>query len=259
MSAIQFLLCFHNTTYLIVSKFWVGGILSILSFGLWLADWLLTMHSKNSWAVNAIGDIKMANLYYFIWASIITSGLQMMSYAKDKLGFGDKDLMIVVWLAVNKVCFVIIGAGWHIWHNISDSCGIAELQTGAVTFCSRTVFSMFVGIIGVSVGSLVVFSRFLELVGCCICSRRARAYVEALASLFLVLLFGFAVAIITGIGGPGQSVGDMYYASWIAFCVSIGVGVHCYDQIKLDEMETATNACTEERHSTSDIPFVHME
>ena len=42
---------------------------------------------------------------------------------------------------------------------------------------------------------------------------------------------------ITGIGSPGQSVGDLYYSTWLAFIVSIGIFVSCYDQIKMEELE----------------------
>jgi uncharacterized membrane protein len=56
-------------------------------------------------------------------------------------------------------------------------------------------------------------------------------------SIFLVFLFGAAVALITGIGGPGQSVGDLYYSTWCAFLISIGIFVSCFEQIKLEDME----------------------
>ena len=43
---------------------------------------------------------------------------------------------------------------------------------------------------------------------------------------------------ITGIGSPGSQVGDLYYSTWLAFWVSIGIFVSCYDQIKLEEWES---------------------
>ena len=68
-------------------------------------------------------------------------------------------------------------------------------------------------------------------------NRRLQAHVEMLTSIFLVLLFGAAVAMITGIGGPGQSVGDLYYSTWLAFCVSIAIFVRCYEQIQAEESQ----------------------
>jgi len=73
-SLVLFCLCLSKKYYLVASHVCVGGILSVLSFGLWLVDLVLTMHSEDSWAVNGIGEIRFANLYYFSWASILTSG-----------------------------------------------------------------------------------------------------------------------------------------------------------------------------------------
>jgi hypothetical protein len=143
--------------------------------------------------------------------------------------------MTVVWIAICKVCFVILGAALHIWHTISDNCDFDEITSGAVTFCSRTVLAIIVALTGMLVGGLVVTGRLLVAV-CPMCQcRRVQAHVEMLISMFLVLLFGATVALITGIGGPGQSVGDLYYSTWLAFFVSIGIFVSCYDQIKRED------------------------
>jgi hypothetical protein len=47
-----------------------------------------------------------------------------------------------------------------------------------------------------------------------------------------VLVFAVALAVITGIGGPGQSVGDLFYATWLAFLVSLGIAVSCYRELR---------------------------
>lgn len=119
-SAMLFVLCLSTRCYMVASHFCFGGLLSMLSFGLWLGDLILTMHSEDSWAVNGIGEIVSANLYYFSWAAILTAGLQMMSYVKSLLRIKKMDYMSVVWVAICKVCFVILGASAHIWHTISD-------------------------------------------------------------------------------------------------------------------------------------------
>jgi hypothetical protein len=56
--------------------------------------------------------------------------------------------------------------------------------------------------------------------------------VELIVSCFLVLVFAVALAVITGIGGPGQSVGDLFYATWLAFLVSLGIAVSCYGELR---------------------------
>jgi len=130
------------------------------------------------------------------------------------------DYKSIVWIAIIKISFVILGAAFHVWHTISGRCQIDEITYGAVTFCSRTVLALVVALVGMLVGGLVVLVR-LAVLYCSKCSNslmiRLQAHVEMLISMFLVLLFGVAVALITGIGGPGQSVGDLYYSTWLAF------------------------------------------
>lgn len=233
LSLILFLLCLKPRPYLFVSHFFFGGNISIICFGIWVIDLVLTMHSEDSWAVNGIGGIRMANLYYFSWAAIITAGLQMMSYLKPFLGEKANDVMLLVWGAIVKVAFVILGAAMHIWHSIGGNCTDEDNQAGAIAFCSRTVFAIVVALTGMCMGCFVLLVRGLKWPF----TNRIRIHVEAVISVFLVLLFGVAVALITSIGGPGQSVGDLYYSTWLAFWVCIGIFMNCYDQIKLEEME----------------------
>jgi hypothetical protein len=237
ISSLLFALSLSKRCYAFISQFWVGGVLSVVAFLLWLGDLLLTMHSEDSWAVNSIGEIAMANLYYFAWASIITAGVQMTSYVKSLFGIEKLDYMSAVWVAICKVCFVILGASLHIWHTISDNCEFDEITLGAVSFCSRTILAIVVSLTGMLVGGLVVLGRLLAIM-CPICRcGRFQAHVEMLISLFLMFLFVAAVALITGIGGPGQSVGDLYYSTWMAFWVSLGIFVSCYNQLNEKEKE----------------------
>jgi len=240
LSAILFLLCLSKVTYTVVSRFLVGGILSLLMFWTWLANLLLTMHSGDSWAVNRVGEIEMANIYYFSWASIVTAGLQLTSFVKDALNIKNEPYMVVMWSVMGKVCFVILGAAGHIWHTISDQCDIVEIQNSAITFCSRTILAMIIPSTALLICGLVLFVRILVPLRWF--SEHSRAHFEGILSIFLLLLFGTAAGMITGIGGPGQSVGDLYYSVWLAFWISIGIFVSCYDQIKVEEMEESNQS-----------------
>ena len=86
LSIVLFFLCLKSRYYAVVSQFACGGMLSLVCFLLWLANLIITMHSEDSWAVNGIGEIKVANLYYFTWAGGITAGLQMMSFVSEFFG-----------------------------------------------------------------------------------------------------------------------------------------------------------------------------
>jgi hypothetical protein len=236
VSAILFVLCLSRRCYMIVSSFCVGGVLSILCFGLWLGALVLTMHSEYSWAVNSVGEIVIANLYFYSWAGILSAGLLMMSYVNALFKVKHPDYMSIVWVAICKVCFVILGAALHVWHTIGDNCDLDEITSGAVTFCSRTVLAIVVSLAGMLVGGLVVFGRVMvTLCGGCGCiGPRTQAHVEMIVSMFLVLLFSATVALVTGIGGPGQSVGDLFFSTWVSFAVALGIFVQCEAQVRKD-------------------------
>mmetsp|Transcript_11452 Transcript_11452/g.27348 ORF Transcript_11452/g.27348 Transcript_11452/m.27348 type:complete len:932 (+) Transcript_11452:401-3196(+) len=255
LSTIFFLMCLRPFSYSFAARLSCGGVATVVMFLIWLTNLLVTMHSEDSWAVNSIGEIRNANLYYFSWASIIVAGLQIVSYAEPFVSFHDsKDAMFAVWATNVKVCMVILGAALHVWHSIADTCGEndysanaddnmdagmdeEEMQAAEVAgneaFCSRTKLALGVAVTGILCGWLAMGSRIL---GCPI-TKRYRTYVEAFISIILVIVFGAGVAFVTGIGGPGQSVGDLYYASWLAFGVSLGSVIASIDQIQQQEIE----------------------
>jgi hypothetical protein len=236
LSMILFAMCLNPRSYSLASHILCGGVVSVVCFLVWLLSLLITMHSEDSWAVNGIGEIRMANLYYFSWASIIVSAVQMMSYAEPIVGYKSREYMFVVWAAIVKVCMVILGASLHVWHGVSETCQgtLDEFEDeGDLRFCIRTKFAIVAALVGIVSGWTVLGSRIL---GCPI-PTRFRIQTETCISVMLVLVFSVGVALITGIGGPGQSVGDLFYASWLSFLVSIGIFVACVDQLQQQEME----------------------
>lgn len=251
-SIILFCLCLNPKSYEVASHICCGGIMSVVCFALWLVDLLLLMHSEDSWAVNGIGEMKLANLYYFSWASIITAGLQMFSYWKPLLlgSKSGKDPMFIVWAGIVKTCMVILGAALHVWYKIGDTCAAVGRDEADITYCSRTIFAFAVGAIGVLSGWLVMATRIL---GCL--SSETRNIAETCLSSFLVVLFAVAVALITSIGGPGQTVGDLYYATWLSFVVSIGILVSCLDQIQQSQIERANSHSKLNDESTQYVDF----
>ena len=224
-------MCLNDITYMFVDDFQIGGVASIITFLAWLSNIVVTMHSKTSFAVNSIGEIKFANLYFFSWFSMIIAGLQMKTYTTKRLGMKPKSLVLIMWFAIVKVTFVMFGAGLHIWLNIVDTCKISDgaWQKYPLSFCNRTAFAVAVGATGTFVAFIVMFSRAIRK------SSRAQVYFEMFLSGLFVIIFGVAAFIITSIGGPGQSVGDLYIATWLSFLVSIGVCISCYDELLRDK------------------------
>eukprot|EP00977_Amphora_coffeiformis_P013967 scaffold3821_cov173-Amphora_coffeaeformis.AAC.6 len=114
-SLVLFCLCLSKKCYLIASHVCVGGILSVLSFGLWVADLVLTMHSEDSWAVNGIGEIRFANLYYFTWASILTSGRYTRNLLRKCDSYITHCHMLPVESFINRVADDVLHQ-FLVWH-----------------------------------------------------------------------------------------------------------------------------------------------
>lgn len=118
------------------------------------------------------------------------------------------------------------------WHTISDTCTVENIHLYTVTFCSKTLFAISISLIGMFIAGSVALTRILMTMFWPTFSIKIRCYVEMIVSFILMLLFGMAVVLITGIGGPGQSVGDMYYSTWLCFFVTIGLVLVCLEQIR---------------------------
>jgi hypothetical protein len=235
ISTIFFIMCLHPMSYTIASHILCGGVFSVALFLVWFADLIITMHSEDSWAVNEIGEIQMANLYYFSWGAIIVAGMQMVSYAKQLSGHQEESDMFILWAANVKVCFVLLGASLHVWHNIASNCGeeIEELDELSATFCGRTKIGIAVAVTGILSGWVCTISRVL---GCPI-TKRYTTRVETALSVFLIIIYGAGIALLTAMGGPGQSVGDLFYSSWLSFVVSVFIFVASVDELQAQEME----------------------
>ena len=252
-------MCLGPVSYLIISSNLVGGTLAVLMFLVWFVDLIITMHSERSWAVDAIGDIKIANLYYFSWASMVTAGLNMSTFLTKFLGKHDEDYMSVIWGVLVKVSAVILSGSFHIWHNIKGTCSVQDsIEASAVDFCSRTVFALMVSFVGIFVGGVVVFCRVCLALCCPAFPPRIRFHVEMIVSCFLVLVFAVALAVITGIGGPGQSVGDLFYATWLAFLVSLGIAVSCYGELRYTVSEEWNGSKEQAKQGERDTNFIQM-
>ena len=225
-STLMFVLWLKANTYQIVDRFCIGGIISLFLLFIWVGNLILTLHNESSWAVNEIGEIKMANLYYFTWATVMNAGLLVSSYVKRFLNSKQKPLMVVLWYAVVKICFVVFGSCCDILLSIKDECSAAVHGDETATFCERTGAGAVLGFIGMAAGFLAgTFRAFYpNPTGT---GQRA----EVVTSAILSVLFAVSLVMITGIGGPGQSVGDLYYGSWLAFLASLGVTSTLYTEM----------------------------
>lgn len=90
----MFSLCLRSRTYELVDNFYFGGLICMFTVVIWVCNLVITLHSESSWAVNDIGEVKIANLYYFTWATAVNGGILFSSYVKKKLNVKSKEIMV---------------------------------------------------------------------------------------------------------------------------------------------------------------------
>jgi len=86
--------CLCVLDYKIVDTFYVGGTVSMFLMSIWVGNLIFTLHTASSWAVNEIGEIENANLYYFTWATTLNTGFLSSSYLKQAFDKKPKGLMV---------------------------------------------------------------------------------------------------------------------------------------------------------------------
>ena len=227
-------------SYPIVTHPTVGLICAVVASTLCASQILISQHAANSFAVNHMGGIVSANLYYFTWGSLFSAAYNLKFYYHRIHPNAESPLVFVLWFGLVKIGIVMVGASSHLWLAIQEDCrglsSSSQYSNGSYTndlqqqqhdddymsaletsssFCWRTSFSLYAGL-ALTVLSIVV-SAMLVL---------KSKYVIWFQNIFgtsFAVLFTFGAGWITGMGGPAESVGDLYYSTWLAYAVSIAI------------------------------------
>merc|ERR1712238_208885 len=99
---------------------------------------------------------------------------------------------------------------------------------GKSAYCARSVFGIALGCISAVLGGLtllgVLFGPAEALNGI--------FKVEAFLSLLISTSWAFGVALITGATGPGTSIGNLYYFTWISFFSVLVIFLDCLGHMR---------------------------
>lgn len=174
-------------------------------------------------AVDDDGAIAYGNQYYFAWVALFTCFVITQNMVATMFGINvaesikTRSKSFSYWMALLFSSVVVMGSSAE-YHG--RQCG--GMDERPQPFCSRCVFGITVGVIGVFFsGGIVVMkivhglaSPFLIEVGIC---------------LWLALLYLFEVGFVTDNKGPGAPLGNLYYFSWISFLLTIGILNACHE------------------------------
>mmetsp|Transcript_31684 Transcript_31684/g.46747 ORF Transcript_31684/g.46747 Transcript_31684/m.46747 type:complete len:333 (-) Transcript_31684:868-1866(-) len=215
----------------------VEGAVIVLLVGFWIAIVSIISDGRNLLSVNEAGtEIINGNLYYFSWAGFVCSVMLLVSYLRAIFGVDlagelrNRSERLTVWSALLAAQLVVMGAS----SNIFDLyCGGTASKPDA--YCGRTTFGIVAGVIGTLV--------CLAIVGMKIAASSVPFVAECCAALVLTTMNAFVVAYMTSPAGPGSSLGNLYYFSWISLVTCCMLIASCFETYKSGgESSTATNA-----------------
>jgi hypothetical protein len=174
--------------------------------------------------------IQSANLYYFSWAGFITSIILCVSFLRDSFGLDVVGALrhnterLQWWAALLAATVVVLGSAAHA--NRTD-CGNDSEAGETASYCRKTRFAISAATIGMVLCLLIIYTKIFKYTSS---EPSAGFLLEAGSSFFLVVMNLFVVFFTTSVGGPGRTVGNLYYFSWAVFLLSAFLASQCYNE-----------------------------
>ena len=230
----------------------VCGVFTFISLALCTANVALISDPANGLAVDINGSVYFGNLYYFSWASFLTSVWLTITYISSTTTiFIERDrensrVNVVTemlkssqrmkeWVFLMVCSLIVMGASSSIYEN---QC-IKTSTLRSSNFCGRTTLGIVLGCIS-TVTSLAIIISKISMAQTLFLFK-----IEAGCGALAFILYGFGVAFITGSAGPGAPLGNLYYFTWISFALSFYITSSCFEEYQ------AVNESQEEEDAVS--------
>lgn len=176
------------------------------------------------------GEVFNINLYLFSWAAVICS-FQLLSACYGLHSTDDispKLLRRFFWFLILKVSLVILASADHVWSSMDEICG-----NDTNTFCARTSFALKIGKAGLIVSLSGLIANSLTW---------SKAKKVEMTLCFAALSLGsIGVVFITSTNGPGETIGNLFFFSWLNFGVSAALLKSSIEDKESDFNESGDN------------------
>jgi len=237
MSALSFLLslgaiCFQLSgtfSSLFIGTRLEGGMLGFLILG-WIGGVAVMSDSNNDLAVNEEGRVQNGNLYYFSWAAFVWSVTLFANYLRSVYSIDvvgetqNRAKRLTMWSSMLVISIIIMSNCAQIYH--SSCAGDDAIHDGGSFFCATAMM-------GTSFGTLCTV-LCLQI---CLVKIHDQSHVPAVSEALMVgivlTLYTIGVALLTSDKGPAAPLGNLYYASWAAFLVSLMLAKSCFEDVQL--------------------------
>jgi len=177
----------------IVLVFWAAGLPSI-------------NNPSYELAVDRDRGIRNANLYFFSWGSLAVALMLSASYYQSSYSLKSK---------LTSSFFLLASASFVVFVNALDLLDDLKCKTRSDypdfddTTCNRTKFAMILGIV------CAVLSLMIAPV--------SAVPIQGLVGILLLASWACGVSYITFGDGPGNELGNLYFATWICFILAMSI------------------------------------
>lgn len=199
-------------------------------------------------AVDNDGSIAFGNQYYFSWVGLFTTFIITQNLIASRFGVNVMESMrnrsksFSYWMALIFCSIVVMGSSSEYYGRRCSAAGNNKPQP----FCSRCVFGITVGLIGIIFASGIVIMKITRGI-------TAPYLMEVGIVFWLFLLYLFEVAFITDNSGPGAPLGNLYYFSWISFLLTIAIANACHEDL-LEAQQPHQQVATTEMPNLGQVP-----
>jgi len=192
------------------------GIIIIACAAIWSGATASIMRPENNVA-DAGPIIINANLYFFSWGSLFIIIYLLGSYLHDTRMVDSESIKtslsntprLVHWMTLLAASLIAFATAADERDGVCSGQNLGALFTHA---CGKINYAISYGVIASFFSILAIAGRVTGQITITI--------ETAFAGLVLVL-YAIGVAVVTGVGGPGSLVGNLYFSSWIGFLTTL--------------------------------------
>lgn len=196
----------------------IEGLLSLIMVALWAAIVAIVTKTDNDLAFISATQELNANLFFFSWAGFITSLVLLVSCLKSAMGVDllgemhQRAARLTHWAMLIATTFIVMGSCMRI---MSEDCeGAANKENHSTEYCRRTE-------VGIALGG-AGFAASVSVVVLKIFCRMKYPTLEFLPALGLTCMNAVGTWYLTSSDGPGNSISNLYFGSWLSFLVAGG-------------------------------------
>ncbi|CAJ1961943.1 unnamed protein product [Cylindrotheca closterium] len=215
---------------------------------LWLTG-MWQIHNPNNNIAVGVSSIIDANIYFASWGAFLCSILLCGKVGQEMYGVdiaGRVSPLVKTragkWYMMVFSSMIVLTASVRAF--LAESCNSDSMSMAPK--CTQTKLAIATGVVGTIFAGAVT--------GITLKSGPLKLLYEWNAALVMVVISCFAIAYVTAGEGPGSSVGNLYFATWVTFILSILIFTSCHmESIANREQTNAAAAAADGNESDEDI------